>query len=67
MLKRVPKGYPADHRRADLLRHRSFAAVRLIDDEAVLHTSAATDRVLETYDLIRTLIDWLTEHVPGEG
>lgn len=67
MLKRVPKGYPADHPRADLLRHRSLTAVRLIDDEADLHTSAATERVLETYDLIRTLIDWQIEHVAGEA
>ena len=63
VLKRVSKAYPTDHPRADLLRHRSFTAVRLIDDESVLHTSAATDRVLETYDLLRTLIDWQTDHL----
>lgn len=63
MLKRVPKAYPADHPRAELLRYRSMKAVRLIDDEDVLHTSAATHFVLETYDLLAALVDWQTEHI----
>lgn len=63
MLKRVPKAYPADHPRGGLLRYRSMTAVRLVDEEAVLHSSAATRFVLETYDLIAALIDWQTEHI----
>lgn len=63
VLKQVPKAYAADHPRAEPLRHRSMTAVRLVDDEAVLHSSAATDTVLETYDALRALIDWQIEHV----
>lgn len=63
MLKRVPKAYPFDHPRAELLRHRSMTAVRLIDEEAILHSSAAVDAVLEAYDLIATMIDWQAEHI----
>lgn len=63
MLKRVPKAYPADHPRGELLRHRSMTAVRLIDDDTVLQTSAATDRVIETYRLLGEMIDWQAEHI----
>jgi uncharacterized protein (DUF2461 family) len=63
MLKRVPRDYPAEHPRGELLRHRSLAARRLIDDETVLHSSAAVGAVLETYALIRRLIDWQAEHI----
>jgi hypothetical protein len=67
MLKRVPKAYPAHHPRAELLRYRSMTAVRLIDEEAVLHSSAAADAVLETYALVATMIDWQTEHIAAGG
>lgn len=65
MLKRVPKAYPADHPRGGLLRYRSMTAARMTDDGAVLHTSVATSFVLETYELIATLIDWQIEHIAG--
>lgn len=63
MLQRVPKAYPADHPRAELLRYRSMTATRLFDEEAVLHSSAATDAVLATYDLLRPMLDWQTENI----
>lgn len=63
MLKRVPKAYPADHPRAELLRYRSMTATQLIDDEGAFHSSAATERVLETYDLLRPMIDWQADHI----
>jgi len=65
ILKRVPKAYSTDHPRGDLLRYRCMTAVRMTDDEEVLHTSAATRFVLETFDLIAALTDWLTEHIAG--
>jgi hypothetical protein len=64
-LQRVPRAYARDHPRGDLLRHRSLTATRLIDDEAILHSSAATESVLETYDLIRPLISWEIDHASG--
>ncbi len=63
MLTRVPKAFPADHPRAELLRYRSMTATRLIDDESALHTAAATERVLETYDLVQAMTDWQSEHI----
>lgn len=62
-LQRVPRAFPRDHPRGELLRHRSLTAARLIDDESVLHSSAAVESVLETYDLIRPLIGWEIDHI----
>jgi len=66
MLQRVPKVYTADHPRAELLRYRSMTAVALIDDDTVLHSAAATRTVLETYELLRPMVDWQTEHIAGD-
>jgi hypothetical protein len=62
-LQRVPKAYAPDHPRGGLLRHRSLTATRLIDDETVLHSDAALESVLETYGLIRPLINWEIDHL----
>lgn len=63
LLKRVPRGYPADHRRAALLRHRSLLAVRHLGCGDWLRTSGAVDRVLTAHEDLRPLLGWLTEHV----
>ena len=42
-LSRLPKGYPADHPRADLLRHKSLTLHRQWEPEPWLHTRAALD------------------------
>lgn len=47
-LKRMPKGYSADHPQADLLKHKTFAVVRPLSKTEVL-SGAFEDIVLETY------------------
>jgi len=34
-MKRVPRGFPADHPRADLLKHRSLTAARELESDTV--------------------------------
>jgi Conserved hypothetical protein (DUF2461) len=65
-LKRAPRGYPADHPRADLLRHRMLALTRPLGCDDWLHTPEAVDRVLEAYELLRPLGSWHVEHVEAK-
>lgn len=63
LLKRPLKGYPADHPRADLLRHRSFIATRPLGCDDWIHTPAAAGRVLATFSDLRPLGQWLVTNV----
>ncbi|HKD87287.1 MAG TPA: DUF2461 family protein [Streptosporangiaceae bacterium] len=58
VMKRIPRGYPADHPRADLLRHRSLAAARELEPEAV-HDVHPVYRACQR---LRPLLEWLAEH-----
>jgi len=63
VLKSAPRGYPADHPRIGLLRHKGLAAYREWPAEAWLATPAAADRVREFLAVTRPLTGWLDEHV----
>jgi uncharacterized protein (DUF2461 family) len=65
VMKRVPRGYPADHPRADLLKHRSLVAARELESDAVLDV----DPVYRACERLRPLLDWLAGHtlVAPEG
>jgi|SRR5215472_114671 len=58
VMKRVPRGYPADHPRADLLKHRSLSAVRELQSEAVRDVQP----VYRACERLRPLVGWLAEH-----
>jgi uncharacterized protein (TIGR02453 family) len=62
-LKTVPKGYPKDHPRADLLRNKGLIAAREWPVAAWLGTPAAKSRVVEVLRTAQPLCDWLDEHV----
>jgi len=64
-MSRVPKGYPADHRRADLLRHRSLIAGHHLGLEEWLGTPAAIDKVDAAARELRPMLEWLSDHVAG--
>jgi len=55
VMTRVPRGYPAGHPRAALLRHRSLIAARELDSEAV-HDVEPVYRACER---LRPLLNWL--------
>jgi hypothetical protein len=63
LLKRPLRGYPADHPRAQLLRHRSLIATRPLGCEDWIHTPAAADRVVAAFTQLRPLSRWLVENV----
>jgi uncharacterized protein (DUF2461 family) len=67
-LKRAPKGYPADHPTADLLRHKGLIAWRDWPVEPWLGTPAAKDRVVDFLRTAAPFQTWLDTHVgPATG
>jgi uncharacterized protein (TIGR02453 family) len=62
-LKTTPRGYPADHPRADLLRYKSLIARRDWGQEPWLHTRQALAKVRTTWRAIRPLGAWLDSNV----
>jgi len=63
LMKRVPRDHPADHQRAELLRHRSLIAVRPLGCDGWLHTPAAVDVVLDAVGDLSEMMSWLVRHV----
>lgn len=62
-LKRVPRGFPADHPRGDLLRHKGLIAWKEWPVAAWLGTAAAKRRLVEFLRGTRPLNEWLNQHV----
>jgi uncharacterized protein (TIGR02453 family) len=62
-LKTSPRGYPADHERIELLRHRSLTAGHLIGFEPVIHTPELLDLVRDDWRALRPLVSWVAEHL----
>lgn len=63
-LKVVPRGFPRDHPRARLLRHRWITADRTFPLRPWLGTAECRDRIVQTWEAARPLADWLAEHCP---
>ena len=62
VLKTAPKGYPKDHPRIDLLRHKSVIASHVIGFEPVVHTSKLLDLVRKDWRATRSLVEWAERH-----
>jgi len=62
-LKSAPRGYPPDHRRIDLLRHKGLVAWKEWPVEPWLATAAAKKVVADFLIASRPLSDWLAQHV----
>ena len=60
-LRTTPRGWPADHPRIGLLRHKSLAMSRSYGFEDVIHTSALLDRVRADWRAARPLVEWLAD------
>ncbi len=63
VLKTAPRGYPKDHPRLELLRHKGLITWREWPAGAWLGTRRAMDRVVEFFRLSKPLNDWLRAHV----
>jgi hypothetical protein len=59
VMKRIPRGYPADHPRAGLLKHRSLIAVRTLESVAVRDV----EPVYLACERLRPLLEWFAAHV----
>jgi uncharacterized protein (TIGR02453 family) len=62
-LKTTPRGYPKDHARADLLRHKGLIAWKQWAPAAWLGTAQAKKRVVDVLQAAVPLNQWLAEHV----
>lgn len=58
VMKRVPRGFPAGHPRAGLLRHRSLVAARELESDAVRDV----EPVYRACERLRPLLGWLAGH-----
>jgi hypothetical protein len=58
VMKRVPRGFAADHPRAGLLKHRSLIAARELESDTVRDV----EPVYRTCQRLRPLLEWLAEH-----
>jgi uncharacterized protein (TIGR02453 family) len=64
-LKSAPRGYPADHQRIDLLRHKGLTTWRHWEPAPWLSTPAAVARVSDFLAGSAAFCDWLSSHVGG--
>jgi uncharacterized protein (TIGR02453 family) len=62
-LKTVPRGYPKDHPRVELLRYKGLTAWREWPPGAWLGTARAKDRLVEFFRLAKPLETWLRSNV----
>lgn len=66
-LKRVPREYPPDHPRGDLLRYKSLIAAMSFDRPVWLGSAKAVGEVAKRWRATQPVIDWLDTHVgPGD-
>lgn len=66
-LKTAPKGYPKDHPRIDLLRHKGLIAWKQWSPAAWMGTAKAKSRIVDFLVAARPLTAWLDKHVgPSE-
>jgi len=63
VLKTAPKGFPVDHPRIELLRHKGIAMMKDWPVGAWLGTAKAKQRVVSTLRAGRPLNEWLARHV----
>jgi len=61
-LKTAPRGWPKDHPRIGLLRHKSITVAKDYGFDPVIHTAGLIDRVRKDWRQTRPLVDWILAH-----
>ncbi|MCX6405472.1 MAG: DUF2461 domain-containing protein [Propionibacteriales bacterium] len=64
-VKTAPRGWPADHPRIDLLRHRSLTLGHDHGFAPYLHTAELLDHVRADWRAGKPFLDWILTHVRG--
>ena len=64
-LKTVPRGYPRDHPRAELLRQKGLIATRTRPAAELQNGPRLRSFVVETFEMCSDLTDWLGRYVGG--
>ena len=64
-LKSSPRGYPADHPRIALLRHKGLTTWRHWNPEPWLSSPEPASKIKDFYRTSAAFCDWLTAHVGG--
>jgi len=62
-LSRIPSGYPKDHPRQELLRHKSIWVTREFGSPDWLQTPRAKTELVKAWRAMQPLIDWLDKNV----
>ncbi|SDT48691.1 DUF2461 domain-containing protein [Actinoplanes derwentensis] len=62
-LKTAPRGFPKDHPRVELLRHKGLTTWQEWEPAEWMGTAAARDRIVTFFRASRPLKDWLDHHV----
>lgn len=65
-LKTAPRGYPTDHDRIELLRHKTLALSLPYGDDPVVHTPELVGRVRADWQQATPLVEWLAEALDSE-
>jgi uncharacterized protein (TIGR02453 family) len=61
-LKTVPREFPRDHPRAELLKHKSLSAVAELQQPDWLSSPSATEEVARRWEQLRPLVEWMGRH-----
>ncbi|WP_457974032.1 DUF2461 family protein [Arthrobacter sp. D1-17] len=59
-LKTVPRGFPEDHPRAELLKHKSLSASLLLGEPDWLDSLEAGSHIAVLWEQLRPVIDWVS-------
>ena len=62
VLRTVPRGFPKDHPRPQLLKHKTLSASIQLGQPEWLHTAQALERISGQWELLRPLVDWLLRY-----
>jgi uncharacterized protein (TIGR02453 family) len=63
MIKTAPRGYPKDHERVELLRHKGLVTMRSWPPARWLASSASKERVVDVLRSAGPLLEWLDRNV----
>lgn len=62
ILQTLPRGFPRDHPRPQLLRHKTLNATIDLGRPDWLGTTSATHHVTERWEQLRPLVEWVIRH-----